>query len=87
MIRKAKIAIAVLEVPDLQTKRESEMLRRDALSQEEYDKKYTGLEHTYYQRGWFSERARKHGFRFELLDQNITNYAQSKFRFNCLIFK
>jgi len=87
MIRKAKVAVAVMEVPDLQTKGESEALRRDALTQEEYDKKYAGLEHTYYQRDWFRSQAAARGLTCEVFDGCVPNYAQNKFRFGVLFKK
>lgn len=87
MIKKAKIAIAVMEVPDLQTKNESEALRRDALSMEKYKKKYADLVHTYYQRDWFRSQAAIHGLSCEVFDGCIPNYAQNKFRFGVLLKK
>lgn len=85
MIMKSKNAVAILEVPDLKTKNESEALRRQALSQEEYDKKYKGLEHNYYDRNWFRQQAKKHGCYCELFDGCVPNYVQNEFRFNCII--
>lgn len=81
MIGKARIAVAVLEVPDVQTRQESEAFRRDALTQVEYDKKYAGLEHTYYRRDWFRAQAAAHGISCEVFDGCVPDYAQNKFRF------
>lgn len=85
MIKKARLAVAVMEVPDLRTKDESEALRRDMLSQEEYDAKYAGLEHTYYARDWFKAQAEARGLECELFDGCVPNYAQNRFRFGCII--
>lgn len=87
MLKKAKVAVAIMEVPDIQTRLESETLRRDILSQEEYEKKYLGLEHTYYDRDWFKTQATIHGCSCEIFDGCIPNYAQNKFRFGTLITK
>jgi trans-aconitate methyltransferase len=87
MIKKAKVAVAVLEVPDLSTKDESEAFRRDILSQVEYEKKYAGLEHTYYSRDWFRAQAEFHGLDCEVFDGCVRNYAQNQFRFGCIIHK
>jgi cyclopropane fatty-acyl-phospholipid synthase-like methyltransferase len=87
MIKKAKIAVAVMEVPDAKTRQESENLRRDALSQEEYEKKYAGLEHTYYDRNWFKQQAVAHSCNCEIFDGCIPNYAQNAFRFGALFRK
>ena len=85
MIKKSKIAIAVMEVPDLKTKNESEAMRRDMLTQGEYEKKYAGLAHTYYDRDWFRDQATLHGLECELFDGCVPNYAQNRFRFGCII--
>jgi trans-aconitate methyltransferase len=87
MIKKAKVAVAVLDVPDMQTKGELEVLRRDALTQEEYEKKYAGLEHTYYRRDWFKSQTAAFGLTCEVFDGCVPNYAQNKFRFGVLLFK
>ncbi len=87
MVKKAKVAVAIMEVPDLQTKLESEALRRDLLSQEEYEKKYAGLEHTYYDRAWFNEQATALGCSCETFDGCVPGYAQNKFRFGAIIKK
>lgn len=87
MLDKAGRAIAVLEVPDLATREESEKVRRDILSPAEYEERYRGLEHLYYAREWFQEQAIRRGYRCESFDQCVPNYAQSDYRFNCLILK
>ncbi|WP_031386693.1 class I SAM-dependent methyltransferase [Desulfonatronum thiodismutans] len=85
MIRKARIAVAVMEIPDLAHKDSAEAIRRDALSQQEYEKKYAGLEHTYYSRSWFIEQARGKGLSCEVFDGCVPNYAQNCFRFGVMI--
>ena len=87
MIKKARDAIAVMEVPDLKTKSESEVMRRDILIQDEYEKKYEGLRHTYYERDWFREQAKAQGLKCEFFDGCVPNYAQNRFRFGCIIRK
>jgi len=87
MIKKAKRAVVVTEVPDLNMKKASEALRRSMLSQEEYKIKYTGLEHTYYLRNWFRLQAKLFNLKCELFDGCVPNYAQNKFRFGCVIKK
>lgn len=87
MIKKSKIAVAIMEIPDMQTKQQAEALRRDALSVEVYEKKYAGLEHTYYERDWFDKQAALHGCTCEAFDGCVPNYAQNQFRFGVLIKK
>lgn len=85
MLQKAKSGVAVLEVPDRTFMDESESIRQAALSEEEYREKYRGLEHTYFDRSWFSV-ACGDGFHCEVTDGCVPNYQQSPFRFNAYIF-
>jgi SAM-dependent methyltransferase len=85
MIKKTRNAIAIMEVPDLKTKSEAEVMRRDMLTHDEYEKKYAGLKHTYYERNWFREQVNLHGLRCELFDGCVPNYAQNSFRFGCIL--
>jgi trans-aconitate methyltransferase len=87
MLDKADRAVCVLELPDLRTKDLSEKARRDILSPAEYEKKYAGLEHTYYDRTWFSAIAAERGMKCETFDGCVPRYAQNQFRFGCLILK
>lgn len=87
MLAKALRAVAIFEVPDAWHREESEAARRAALSPEEYARKYAGLEHRYYERRWFEKIAGEIGYDCEIRDQSIPNYAQNRFRFNCILRK
>jgi len=85
MLEKAEKDVAVLEVPDLAYKEDSERLRQDALSKEEYRKKYEGLEHTYFLRHWFKDIVNAERYECVIKDVMVPNYLQSKFIFNVFI--
>ena len=87
MIEKAKHAVCILEVPDINTKEKSERIRREMLSAKEYESKYSGLQHTYYDRDWFISIAVENGLTCEIFDGFVPNYAQNKFRFGCIMRK
>jgi ubiquinone/menaquinone biosynthesis C-methylase UbiE len=87
MIMKARKAVAILEIPDLAKKEESENTRRAALPEGEYDKNYEGLTHLYYDRAWFTQFSDKSGYKLEISDHNIKDYGNSQFRFNVVIKK
>lgn len=87
MVMKSNIAVAIMEIPDLKTKLESESLRRDSLSVESYEKKYAGLVHTYYDRDWFKQQASMNGCTCEVFDGCVPNYAQNIYRFGVVIRK
>lgn len=83
MFAKSRGRVAVLELPDQAHRALAERIRRDLLSEEEYERKYRGFEHQYYDRDWFVEQGRRRGYACELTEQFIPNYAQNSYRFNC----
>jgi len=87
MILKARKAIAILEIPDLAKREESERARRAALPEGEYDKKYKGLQHLYFERDWFTQFSDKSGYKIEIFDQNVEGSQNSQFRFNVVMKK
>lgn len=86
MLKKARTAVVVMDIPDIATRSKSEAFRRDLLSQEEYEKKYADLEHTYYSKKWFKVFAEDQGLSCEIFDGCVPNYKQNKFRFG-VVFK
>lgn len=87
MLEKSNIGTAILEVPNLALKEESEKARRGALSPGEYEEKYKGLNHLYYDKAWFYETGKKHNCTVEIFDQNIEDYGNNTFRFNVIMTK
>jgi trans-aconitate methyltransferase len=87
MLTNATCGIAILDIPDLETREASEQLRRAHLPDNEYQKKYRGLAHTYYSRDWFKSEAKHLGFCCQTFDGCIPNYAQNQFRFGAIIQK
>jgi trans-aconitate methyltransferase len=85
MLAKARVAVAVLDIPDAKTQAACEQVRRAALPADEYEKKYAGLAHTYYDRDWFAAQAENATWICETLDGRIPNYAQNRFRFAALL--
>ncbi len=84
-LKKARRAVAILEIPDASMLEESERTRRLMLSTDEYEKKYQGLAHQYYSREWFEALAAKMGFLCSIVQQNIPGYSQNPFRMNCIM--
>ena len=87
MISKAIKGIAILEVNDLNLKEESMVIRKGYLSNKEYEKRYTSLEHLYYSKQWFINIAHKNNLRVEIEQQNINNYKNNIYRFNVFMYK
>jgi trans-aconitate methyltransferase len=87
MIRKARKAVGVLELPNADLRDEAEASRAAALPPGEYEQKYRGLGHQYYSKRWIEELGIRHGCRVQILDQRIDGYGNNRFRFNALFHK
>jgi SAM-dependent methyltransferase len=87
MIRKARKVVGVLELPNADLREEAEKSRAAALPPGEYEKKYSGLRHQYYSKGWIEELGVRYGCRVQILDQQIEDYGNNRFRFNALLHK
>lgn len=84
MLNKATLGVAVLDIPDRRTQAECEAVRRAALPAAEYERKYAGLEHTYFDRTWFSDQVTPCEWQCETTNGFIPNYGQNQFRFAAL---
>lgn len=87
MIEKSKKTIAILEVPDKALYKECEQMRQGNIGEQEYKKKYEGLNHLYFEKKWFIDIGKKYSLEAHIFNQNINNYGNSKFRFNCIYKK
>lgn len=85
MVNKSKKAVVILDIPDLQQKEDCENSRKAALPQGEYERKYDGLHHLYYDKNWFHKFAKINNYKLDIFEQNIADYGNGKFRFNCII--
>jgi trans-aconitate methyltransferase len=85
MLLKAIKGVAIFELPDKSVYEASEKMRRAKLSPDQYESKYAGLKHTYFDRSWFSGKAAELGAKCEIFQSFIPNSSQSNFRFNCII--
>lgn len=86
MIQKARHAVAFMETPDLATKEESEAQRRGILGQKEYEEKYAGLGHTYFERAWFKQIAEERRLDCEIFGSCVPGGVNSSLRFNCIMW-
>jgi len=84
MLAKARRGIAILDNPDLAHKEETLALRYHvAGSKQEYEKRYQGLDHLYFDRNWFARLLERAGATSVVLrDQEIQNYGNAAGRFN-----
>jgi trans-aconitate methyltransferase len=87
MMQKSNHTVCVLDIPDKFNMNEAEELRRDALSIEEYNKRYKDLAHNYYEKDWFVKIANENGYQAEIIEGLIPNYRQNHVRFGCVMQK
>ena len=87
MLNKARKKIAVLDINDIDKRNDAENLRRGALSKEEYENKYSGLNHLFYDKTFFIDIARRFNYTIDVFSQNIKHYGNNPFRFNVIISK
>ena len=85
----SKGSIAVLDVPNLALKEESENARRGSMPKGEYDKKYDGLEHLYYSKEWMMQQAERLGMKASIIEQRelFKSYVNKDFRFSVFMVK
>jgi trans-aconitate methyltransferase len=83
MVRKARRGVAILEVPDLARREGALAMRRGHLGEAEYEARYRGLDHLYFDRAWMRETMERAGLVDVVVrDQSIAGYANGAFRFN-----
>jgi len=87
MVKKATQSIAVLEVSDLDKRDEALRIRKGHMSEAEYQERYDGLEHLYYDKNWFIEMAYKYNCDIKIEEQHIDGYANSAYRYNVFLEK
>lgn len=89
MLSKARSTVGIFDLPDLQTRDAAERMRRGTLPEGEYEKKYQGLNHTYFEKDWLREQVESSspGARLEFIASQIENNPQSPYRFGLIVRK
>ena len=77
----------VTDLPDEKMRIESETFRRDELGQTEYERRYAGLVHQYFNRDGMISLSEQLGCRATTTTQEIAGYGNSPYRFNLWIEK
>ncbi len=58
-----------------------------AMDEQEYKKKYKGLDHLFYEKIWFEEIAAEFNLKIHIFDQTFKNYSNSSLRYNVIMEK
>lgn len=89
MLSKARRTVGIFDLPHLQTRDAAERMRRGTLPEGEYEKKYQGLNHTYFEKDWLREQVELSlpGAKLEFIASQIENNPQSPYRFGLIVRK
>lgn len=83
MAAKATRAIAILDIPDVARREEAMAFRRGSMGEAEYEAKYAGLDHLFYDRSWMKRILLEVGATdVRIEDQRVNGYQNARFRFN-----
>jgi len=83
MAAKATRAIAILDVPDVASRDDAMAFRRGSMGEAEYEAKYRGLDHLFYDRSWMKRVLIEVGATdVRIEDQQVSGYQNARFRFN-----
>lgn len=85
MLHKARRIVAVFDVPDLATRAQALAFRRQAMGEQEYARRYSGLDHLYFDRDWFRETLEAQDVQIEIQNQALPQYPHNPYRFNVFI--
>jgi len=86
VLRKMNLAavkgVGIFDVPDAAKKKEAMQYRKGKLGNDEYERRYKGLTHLYYERSWFERTLAGEDLDVVTEDQDIPGYGNNRYRFN-----
>lgn len=85
MLQKSEKAVVITEIHDLDKKEEHIAYRRSKV--EDYDKLYSGLEKTYYDKGHLIQAVQKNGWQYEIRTPGNDAYWNNRFVFDLYIWR
>jgi hypothetical protein len=89
MVSGAKHAVALLDIPDEDTRHDALAYRATSLGgATAYEQRYDGLEHRYFLREWIADTFGNCGLsNIHVEDQDLARYGMAPYRFNAWAFK
>lgn len=85
MLAKSHGKVGILDIPDLSKKKYAMKLRRTQLGEENYKRKYEGLDHLYFAKEWFIQLAETMEIDIDITDQQLPGYTHNSYRYNVTI--
>ncbi len=83
MVKLAKKAVGIFDIPDVEKEKEALAFRKGEMGEGEYEEKYRGLEHLFYSKDWFKQILARKLFKIE--DQEFPQYGNAPYRFNVYV--
>jgi SAM-dependent methyltransferase len=88
MLRKARCAIAVLDLPDAAQRKTALAMRRGRMGCATYERHYSGLDHLFIAREWIQSTLIEFGARKIIIrDQSIFDCPNAAFRYNVFAWR
>ena len=87
MFSKALKKIAIFDINDEEKRDLAHKIKSAGMTEEEYKKRYEGLDQLFCSKEWFIEIGKKLNAKTSIWDQDFKNYENSKFRFNVMFEK
>jgi len=85
MCRKARCAMGILELADVEKKDAYTAYRKQIIP--DYETRYKGLPRLFFSKEFFTEFARRHGMDVEFSPVKLQDYWNSQFYFDCYLYK
>ena len=87
MIQKSSKKVAILDVPNMQLKKESERARALAQTSDGARRIRNDVRHLYFKKEWFEKVAKDEKVDIEIIDQAVEGYVNSRYRYNVIMSK
>jgi trans-aconitate methyltransferase len=86
MIQKSRKTVSILDIPNIEKREEQENERKKQLGEDDYNRKYQNLFHTYYSVDFFKNFPRLLGKNSRKVDTTVMNYSDQDFRFGIVFY-
>ena len=81
MIQKSRKTVSILDIPNIEKREEQENERKKQFGEDDYNRKYQNLSHTYYSVDFFLNFPELTGKNCKKVDTTVMNYSDPDFRF------
>lgn len=86
MIQKSRKTVSILDIPNIDKREEQEKERKELIGEDDYNRKYQNLFHTYYSIEFFLNFPRLLGKNSIKVNSTVMNYSDPDFRFGIVFY-